>query len=371
MEKLSYSVREVEESIKDLSCILDSTVRNSYKTISGRRGIIIHPSPGRFCIAFPMDGNGTRICFRVWKEIIPDAFERYRHIGNRINSFGLEYFSGFRFISQALRMKCDNRIVPGMQMDWIDGKTLDKFLQDDWRDLTDVERLTFIRDFYYMIWELRDAGIAHGDLSCQNIMVTSNNDIRLVDYDSLYVTSMGKSFYQTTGGADAFQHPDRTKGNLALLASIDDDNFSQLVIALSLWVAYFDHNIVNHYDELNLLFLPGDYNGSTGYERLRSLKNSNGWKVAAKYASSYGHISTLMKALESIQGPVHQVPSLLKFASKEAILSENFYSELEGASPNRPKVRMMDFCTSCGTKFNNNEFLYCPTCGVKRGSYTA
>ncbi len=210
-QKLSYSVQEVEESMKDPSCILDSQVGRSYKILQGRRGVILHPSPGAFCIAFPMEGNGHRICYRVWKEIIPDAFERYNYIGAKLNVVNLSYFSQCRFIGEALRMKCDGRIVPGMFMSWIEGDTLDKFLRERWGNLTDTQRVTFIRDFYLMCHRLRNEGIAHGDLSCLNIMVTDKNEIRLVDYDSLYVTSMGRKFYQTTGGAPAFQHPDRTQ----------------------------------------------------------------------------------------------------------------------------------------------------------------
>ena len=107
MEKLSYDLTEVEESMKDTSCILDSTISRTHRTIPERRGRLLHPTPGRFCIAFPMDpvdGRGSRICYRVWKEIIPDAFRRYQFIGEGISKSGLEYFSGFRFIQEALKM---------------------------------------------------------------------------------------------------------------------------------------------------------------------------------------------------------------------------------------------------------------------------
>lgn len=369
IEKLSYSVTEVEESMKDASCILDSQTSRTYKVILGRRGIIIHPSPGAFCIAFPMDGNGERICYRVWKEIIPDAFERYGYIGDKLNRLNLPYFSQCRYIKEALRMKCDGRIVPGMAMAWIDGNTLDGFLREKWGSLNESQRLTFIRDFYQMCHQLRRNGIAHGDLSCLNIMVTNDrNEIRLVDYDSLFVSSMGRKFYQSTGGAPSFQHPDRTHASGPLYASIDDDNFSQLIIALSLWVAYFDPSVTQKYDEMNLLFLPGDLNGKNSTERLNNLHNSQGWKTASKFTSRFGHISRLMKALESIAQPLSKVPSLTEFVSIEDVTSPYFYAQLN--KDGTPRVKMVKFCTICGNEFKNDEFKFCPQCGAKRHTYT-
>lgn len=387
MEKVAYDLTEVIESMKDVSCICDNNIRSNYKTIpEGNRGNLTY-STGRFCVAFPMDsvhGNRVRICYRVWKEIISDAFKRYEYIGKGIKRAHLAYFSGFRFIREALKMKCDQRIVPGMVMDWIEGETLDKFLRERWGKLSKLSRLTFIRDFYHMCDELHTAGIAHGDLSCVNIMVTATNEIRLVDYDSLYVSEMETKFEQVTGGADGFQHPDRINSKSPLCASIDDDNFSQLVIALSLWVAYFEASeietseietsknktsknktsITQRYGDSNLLFLSSDLSGKDGDERVRNLRNSMGWKAAQEYSSRFEHVRTLMNALKSsIQNPVSKVPSLLRFASRKAIQSDPklFYSLLvqEKAS----------YCTACGHKFISDDFDYCTICGAKRHVY--
>ena len=250
-------------------------------------------------------------------------------------------------------------------MNWIEGETLDKFLGERWEELSEMSRLTFIRDFYYMCHELRSAGIAHGDLSCLNIMVTAANDIRLVDYDSLYVSEMGTKFEQVTGGADGFQHPDRINAKRLPCGSIDDDNFSQLIIALSLWVAFFEPSITQRYGESNLLFLSSDLSGANGTERVGNLRNSAGWKAAQKYSSRFEHVRTLMKALESsIQRPVSDVPSLLRFAGREIILSEHFYSLL-----NRKLQEKASYCTACGHRFVSDDFDYCTVCGTKRHVY--
>lgn len=371
MAQQSYGLDQVMESMMEASNILDFEARTSYKTITigrGRRQQLINSS-GRFCVAFRMEGARSQLCYRIWKELIPDAVQRYKMIGERISRTRLEYFSGFRYVPSALRMKCDGSILPGIVMEWIEGKKLDAFMTEEWATLSDVQRLTFIRDFYYMCHLLRKNGIAHGDLSCMNILVTPERDIRLVDYDSLFVAEMGRSFHQTTGGAPAFQHPDRTNANHPMPTSLEDDNFSQLVIALSLWVAYFDPSVTQTYDDSNLLFLPGDMSGKTGSERLRNLKNSSGWKRAERVSAKFGHIPILMKGLESIQYPVHQVPSLLKFASEEVIVSADFYRLLNSAG--HPSTQLVPYCTACGQKFGNDGFKFCTACGTKRHTYTA
>ena len=372
MAQQSYGLDQVMESMMEISNILDSETRTSYKTITigrGRRQQLIN-STGRFCVAFRMEGIRSQLCYRIWKELIPDAMQRYKMIGNRISKTQLEYFSGFRYVPSALKMKCDGSILPGIVMEWIEGKKLDAFMTEEWSTLSDIQRLTFIRDFYYMCHQLRENGISHGDLSCMNILVTPERHIRLVDYDSLFVPEMGRNFYQTTGGAPAFQHPDRTNASYPMLSSLEDDNFSQLVIALSLWVAYFDPSITQNYDDSNLLFLPADMSGETGSERLRNLKNSNGWKRAEKVSTKFGHIPILMKGLESIQNSVNQVPSLLKFASKEVILSADFYRLLDSACHNVSSTQLVPYCTACGQKFGNDEFKFCTACGTKRHTYT-
>lgn len=365
MEKVSYTIQEIEESMKDPSCILDSTIRTQFKTIPGRRGSLLHPAGGRFCIAFPMDGNGHRICYRVWKEIIPDAFERYLLIGESLSETRLPYFSGFRFVKKALKMKCDGREVPGMVMDWIDGVTLDCFLSERWMSLNSVEKVRFIRDFYIMCLELHEAGISHGDLSCLNIMVTDENKIRLVDYDGMFVPSMKRLYMQTTGGAESFQHPDRINSRSPLVASPFDDHFSQLVIALSLWTAYFNPEITRKFDETNLLFLPSDFNGSTSEARLRSLTQSDGWKEASRFVSAFGHIKVLMEALKSVGGPYSEVPSLISTVRESAIRASDFYAQLRQSGLS-PRFYIANYCTECGHKFANPKIRFCTDCGKER-----
>lgn len=372
MAQQSYGIDQLIESIMDESAILDPNTRTSYKIMITGVGRRRRPAcySGRFCVAFVLAGHNGKLCYRVWKELIPDTMERYRLIDKRVSSSRLEYFGSFHYIPSALRLKCNGETLPGIVMDWIEGKTLDSFLKEDWPELPDVERLTFIRDFYLMCCLMRENKTAHGDLSSSNILVTPERDIRLVDYDSMYVAEMGDKFYQVTGGTEGFQHPERINSTEPLLASIDDDNFSQLVIALSLWVAYYDPTVTSIFDDKNLLFLPGDFDGATGIARLQSLKRSNGWKRAEKVANSHSHIAVLMRALESVQYGLKQVPSLTRIASKEVILSVNFHSLLRDTSI-APIIteQKVEYCTMCGTRFDCDNFGYCTACGTKRHIY--
>lgn len=359
------------ESMMESSNILDYVTRTSYHPIvigRGKRQQLVK-SEGRFCMAFRLEDNEKQLCYRVWKERIPDAFERFKLIDEKLSKIKLEYFSNFRYVPSALRMKCDGSTVPGIVMDWLEGKTLDTFLKEDWIQLSTVEKLTFIRDFYYMCYRLRINGISHGDLSCLNIIVTSSRKIRLVDYDSLFVTEMKQNYYQTTGGAPSFQHPERISPNKPLFASIDDDNFSEYVIALSLWIAYFEPSVVNTYDESNLLFTPIDFKGINGKERLENIKKSSGWEKANSFACQFKHIKVLLTGLESIGGTLFSVPSLFDYIPEATIISPHFYSLLCKDDTILPINIMASFCGKCGNKFGeSNEILFCPKCGTKRES---
>ena len=77
--------------------------------------------------------------------------------------------------------------------------------------------------------KLQKAGISHGDLAGDNIIVTNGGSVKLVDYDGMYIPDFKGQKSSEMGHAD-FQHPGRTGDTF----SEKLDNFSALVIHLSL-----------------------------------------------------------------------------------------------------------------------------------------
>jgi len=76
--------------------------------------------------------------------------------------------------------------------------------------------------------EMRFAGIAHGDLQHGNIIMC-NHELRLVDYDGMYVPAM-KNFMASELGHPNYQHPARAPHHFGPYL----DNFSAWVIYASI-----------------------------------------------------------------------------------------------------------------------------------------
>lgn len=358
---------EVKKSMAQSSNILDDEVRNNFECVisgKGRFALPASPPPGGFCIAFEMrrrSGSGS-LCYRVWHKTITLASERYRLISEHLRLKQLPYFVKYRFIPRALRINGTGEIIPGIAMDWVKGDTLDEFLKKRWGTMSLNARLDFVKYFIQICHGLRSNGIAHGDLSCANIMV-DNGSIMLIDYDSLFVAPMKNNFYQSTGGLAGFQHPERLK-RTDLRTSIDDDNFSQIVILASLFVAVYDSSVVEMFSEKNLLFYSVDLDGATGSERLAAMHRSKGWNRLKTVADSHPYLRKFMTALDSIGGPLSSVPSICSIVPLSDLKKAPFIPEYI------EKKYVVRYCTSCGKLIDTDgRYRFCPNCGHPRHSY--
>jgi serine/threonine protein kinase len=125
-----------------------------------------------------------------------------------------------------------------------------------------------------MIDYLHSQKIAHGDLQHGNILI-QDNEIKLVDYDSLFCPGMEGMSDIITGKAD-FQHPNRKN---AKEASYKVDYFSELVIYLSILAIAERPELVTDFSlEDSLLFKASDWNdfaNSPIYRRISSIGNEN------------------------------------------------------------------------------------------------
>jgi serine/threonine protein kinase len=136
-------------------------------------------------------------------------------------------------------------------MDWVAGDTLGSFLEDNYFDKGPIERLR--RQFADAERFLRSKGLAHGDLQNGNVLVKS--DLKLIDYDGLYVPTM------TVGqgaelGHKHFQHPKRSAADFGP----DMDRFSFIVIDFSLRAVAHDAKLFSKYSNgENIILTANDF----------------------------------------------------------------------------------------------------------------
>lgn len=307
-----FNYQMVQKAALDANNILDYETRVNYHCIpkTGRKSDRAESCVGGFCVAFPMVSNrgGAKRCYRIW---FVDNVEtlRFKEIADHVTKgiAGLRpYFVDYTYIPSA--MKVDGRTLPGVKMEWIEGQELNKYLETHNNSET-IQKLA--NSFLNMCKVLYTKKVAHGDLSNSNILITSSGEIRLIDYDSVYVPSMGNGFYQTTKGQAAFQHPERGRGNRIM--SSRDDYFSQQIIYLSLLAIAKSPQFINFISDEELLFTASDF------ESLSNFKKSKGYQALTEINDPV--IRHLTDELgRSISGPLNKVKSIVEivYADSEA-----------------------------------------------------
>lgn len=333
---------EITSAVLIQDNILDESIKKDYCCMTEKKRGQLRPlrGTGGFCVAFKFSNiNNDKICFRIWKDeptSISDLQERLGLISKALHDMDLPYFVHFRYLSNALRVSPDYKL-PGINMAWVEGKTLDVYLRDNARNFLLIKNLA--NSFMNMCQMFKRLRIAHGDLSNANIIINDRHEIKLVDYDSLYVPSMENRFSQTTGGAASFQHPYRQKNSFSLKASYTDDYFSQQVIYLSILATLYKPEVADYFGKDDLLFNDTDYQSdsafcnSRGYKAVASINNE---EVRRRLASLRAAISNPFSTINSICDTVSAPP--LVYAS---------------------------FCNNCGQRFMS-EAKFCPKCGAIR-----
>jgi serine/threonine protein kinase len=178
---------------------------------------------GGFALTYSATAQGQKFAIRCFHKEAKGLEARYGHVDKGLRTAGGSYFVGFEY--QPTGVLVNGKRYPIVKMDWVDGDTLGSFLEDNYSDKNRIERLR--QQFTDVERFLRSKGVAHGDLQNGNVLVKS--DLKLIDYDGIYVPTMAAG-QGTELGHKHFQHPKRSAGDFGP----DIDRFSFIVIDLSL-----------------------------------------------------------------------------------------------------------------------------------------
>lgn len=279
---------QISDAVENSSNILDPQLAG-FCPISGILGAEMYC--GGFCIVYPLkNAQGKKYAFRVWHQEIDGIKDRIKKISDYLHQINIPYFVEFDFVENALRVPDaynGDQQIDAIRMDWVSGENLMKYLNSiiigNW---SDAEKKAKIQDlaakFKEMVIILHEKHISHGDLQHGNIIVTPQQELKLVDYDSVYVPTFINEM-QITSGLVGYQHPCR-KGNNEI-ATEKDDYFSEYVIYtsllayaedLSLWEVLDDED--HPRDEYSLLFKEADFQSpvqSALFTKLRQSQNQD------------------------------------------------------------------------------------------------
>lgn len=127
----------------------------------------------------------------------------------------------FSYVQRATRYKQNV-----LKLEWVDGLELQVYIE---RRANDAAALLSVgQQLGSCVRELQRLGIAHGDLQQGNILVDGKNNIRLVDYDGMYIPAFA-GLKATEDGLPSCQHPGRSRS----VFNPRIDSFSALSLILT------------------------------------------------------------------------------------------------------------------------------------------
>lgn len=244
------SARYFTEAIQCPSICFSHPLLRSTLPAVDRLGMPLVTS-GQFAYVYKlksMNGGGD-FAVRCFRGYLGDRDQRYRAIQDHLHNSPISYLSEFSYAPEGILVS-GNRF-PILFMQWIEGPTLDLYISEMLHRPDVLQHLC--QEWLRLLSSLRAAGVAHGDLQHGNIIV-EHGQLRLVDHDGIYVPKMA-GWTASEVGHQHYQHPQRNAQHF------DDklDNFSSLVIYLSLLSLAEKPELWEEYHDENLLFTKSDF----------------------------------------------------------------------------------------------------------------
>jgi hypothetical protein len=246
---------------------------------------------GGFALTYTATAGSKKYAVRCFHKEAKELDLRYGKIDSALKAISSNYFVGFEY--QKTGVLVLGARFPIVKMDWVDGATLGIFLEDNFDQKTRIEKIN--DQFTALEAFLRSKGIAHGDLQNGNVIV--DNDVRLIDYDGMYVPGMA-----TGQGAELghkhFQHPKRSSVDFGP----NMDRFSFIVINLSLRALSAQPKLFEkHSSGENILFTASDFANPAASPLFSELKSIT---AIARDVENFAKIC---------MAPIKTVPSLQDF----------------------------------------------------------
>jgi hypothetical protein len=187
---------------------------------------------GNFASVFPLTcPDGRRFAVRCFVRSPHDLEERYAAIDETLAPIEAGWKASFEF--QPAGILVGGERFPIVKMAWLSAQPLCGYLQEHLWDGSALVQLAL--RFAAMVEHLRASGIAHGDLQHGNLLVDASGNLRLIDYDGLYVPALSGRPSGERGHRN-YQHPGRTARDYGPHL----DNFASWVIYTSLLALSLD-----------------------------------------------------------------------------------------------------------------------------------
>jgi len=265
------SMTDYQEALQSPSLAFRSPELSNGAAVENKLGLP-RPICGTFASVYELVNGRSRWAVKCFLRNTPDLHERYEKISNHLRTcHRLGYFVQFEYQEDAIRVR--GELFPLVRMEWIEASQLNTFVEENLSNGSVLAQLG--NRWARLVADLRAANIAHGDLQHGNVLVQSNGDIRLIDYDGMWVPALEGQRSNETGHPD-FQNPRRTQSDF----HSDIDMFSGAVIQVAIAALIRDPGLWRKYNNGdNLLFRRADFESTQTSPLIRDLRALNDTEI--------------------------------------------------------------------------------------------
>ncbi|MEU4621516.1 hypothetical protein AB0G04_16275 [Actinoplanes sp. NPDC023801] len=266
------------------------------------------PVSGNFASVFHVYGTtGEQWAIKCFVRPDADRHHRYDAIATALQA--LHHPALVDFDYQADGIMVAGVRYPLLKMRWVQAQGLMPWLETH---ISHPERLlTVAEQFADVVATLEKAGIAHGDLQHGNLLITDQDELKLIDYDGMYVPEIAE-LPPNEKGLVNYQHPRRGDSDYGPGL----DRFSAWVIYTSLVALAARPDLWRRLratdDDTKLLFASDDYldpAASGAFQTLRSAGPPHLAALADQLATFTRLTPSQIPALETMPAGTVSMPA--------------------------------------------------------------
>ena len=322
-------ISEYIESIKNSED--NFNVLSTLRPVYDEAGEIVMSS-GNFAVVFKMKDESSGKLYAV-KCFLKEQEGRdiaYQQITDELEYVSSNYLCSIKYFQKELFVDStvsSDTEFPVLLMDWAEGVTLDKYVHQHISDKYALQLITY--QFGNMAAWLMTQPFAHGDLKPDNILVSEDGALVLVDYDGMFVPAMQGQKARELGSPD-YRHPLRTEE--CFNEHIDD--FPLALIGMSLKAIALDTSLLqNNARSDSLLLSESDFHNIGECLMMKSLcallNDAEFSKLYALFILAHSQqelsaVSFRLFLLNKVEKPIEEVLSTeaTKEDRKYAIIDE-------------------------------------------------
>ena len=206
---------------------------------------------GNFASVYEMKTGANRWAVRCFLRQGEDQQNRYAMLSYYLSKLVVAGLVEFSYQHEGIRVR--GKWYPVVKMEWVEGETLTTYVQKNLHQPETLRNLAL--QWRGLLDRLRQHKIAHADLQHGNVMVSPQGQLRLVDYDGMFVPKLAGHKSSELGHIN-YQHPKRCPDDF------DErlDNFSALVIYTALMALSVEPGLWKRFDTgENMLFTAQDF----------------------------------------------------------------------------------------------------------------